>query len=331
MPVPRVDPCAGPRLNVSYVDGALDAILGDPTVLAVLGFGDAGVTGHPDPRYFNVGLASLRAPTPFEVWRTAGAVASGRDGSIAWARTPALSFGALALAEHHQGGLAECTETAYRSVRAHLEAGPHPALLRVWHVLDAITSGDGDDERYRQFCVGRARGMAGWLDGYPAATAVGSRDGRRILRMYWISASEPGRAVENPRQLAAWRYPRQYGPQPPRFSRATLPADAALPLLLSGTASVVGHASAHADDLAAQIDETSRNLECLVDSARNLDGRLSAGLGSRSVLRAYLRDAQDHAQAAARLTARFPRTPCLFLSADVCRAELLIEIDGFHA
>jgi len=34
-----------------------------------------------------------------------------------------------------------------------------PQLLRIWNYLDAITLGDGDAERYRQFCIGRARGL----------------------------------------------------------------------------------------------------------------------------------------------------------------------------
>ena len=62
--------------------------------------------------------------------------------------------------------------------------------------------------------------------------------------------------LENPRQLAAWRYPRQYGPRPPTFARAMLAPDAVrLPLMLSGTGAVVGHASLQDDDLQAQLGE----------------------------------------------------------------------------
>ena len=44
----------------------------------------------------------------------------------------------------------------------------------MWNYLDAINEGDGDAERYRQFCVGRARGL-GRPNGkrLPAATAIG--------------------------------------------------------------------------------------------------------------------------------------------------------------
>jgi chorismate lyase/3-hydroxybenzoate synthase len=29
----------------------------------------------------------------------------------------------------------------------------------MWNYLDAINENDGDEERYRQFCLGRARGL----------------------------------------------------------------------------------------------------------------------------------------------------------------------------
>ena len=65
-------------------------------------------------------------------------------------------------------------------------------------------------------------------------------------------------------KVSAYRYPRQYGPQPPSFARAMLPPTATQhPLLLSGTAAVVGHASQHADALLAQIDETFLNLSLI--------------------------------------------------------------------
>ena len=49
-----------------------------------------------------------------------------------------------------------------------------------------------------------------------------------------------GTPVENPRQVSAYRYPREYGPQSPTFARALLPPSPRVPLLLSGTASIDG-------------------------------------------------------------------------------------------
>src|SRR3546814_8116900 len=54
----------------------------------------------------------------------------------------------------------------------------------------------------------------------------------------------------------------------PSFSRATLIGDGAnARLLVSGTASVVGHESLHAGDLTAQLDETMANLDAQIGRA----------------------------------------------------------------
>src|SRR3546814_18388385 len=85
-----------------------------------------------------------------------------------------------------------------------------PHLLRVWHYLDAITFGDGDAERYREFCVGRARGLGDFAPhALPAATAIGGCDAARVLQVYRLPARTPRLPVENPRQgthgRASWR------------------------------------------------------------------------------------------------------------------------------
>jgi chorismate lyase/3-hydroxybenzoate synthase len=98
-------------------------------------------------------------------------------------------------------------------------------------------------------------------------------------------------------------------------------------LLISGTAAVVGHASRHDDDLAAQIDETLENLRSLLGEAGDRNG-----LGARSLLKAYLRHPADAAAFAAALHARVPALGgLLLLAGDICRSELLMEIDGVHA
>ncbi|MCK7592359.1 pteridine-dependent deoxygenase [Pseudomarimonas salicorniae] len=320
-----------PQLEVAYREASLSSLLDDPRTLAVIGFGRRAPARDDDPRYFNVGLEPLGAAVPFEVWRVDADALCGRDGNIAWARAGDLSFGSLCVDEARHGGITPAAEAAYRQLLDHLASGPHPALLRSWNYIDAITEGEGDAERYRQFCIGRALGIGQRLSAYPAATAIGLRDGARVLRLYWLAGPQPGTPIENPRQVAAWRYPRQYGPQPPSFSRATLPGAPSLPLLLSGTASVVGHASLHRDSLADQVDETFRNFASLLQAARGLRPSLAPAFGAGSLLKAYVRDADSAAAVAAELDRHLPAaTQRLLLAADVCRAELRIEIDGFH-
>lgn len=324
----------GPRLTVELVaPTALAAELARPDTLAVFGFGPDAPTRDAvaDPRYLRVPLAPLGAPK-MEVWRAAGAVAAGDEAGIAHAEDGELQFGAMEIAED-ETGIAAASERAYAQAAAFWRRSGYPHLLRIWNYFDAIVEGEGDDERYRQFCVGRARGLVE-IDTatLPAATAIGGNDGRRVLQVYWLAARHPGTPLENPRQTSAWRYPREYGPQSPSFARALLPpASARLPLFVSGTASIVGHASRHVESLSSQLDETLANLASLLAAARERQATLPERFDASSRLKVYVRDPAQAATVEALLRERLGATvPWLLLRGDVCRRELQVEIEGMH-
>ena len=322
---------APPRLAVDYVTAASPQALLDDDTLAVFGFGDA-APHCDDPRYLRVPLQPHANVAPFEVWRSGRRVQCGRDGEIRWASDGALSFGVIEVDESALG-IVDAAAHAYQRLTEFVRGSDTPHLLRIWNYLDAITHGDGDGERYRQFCIGRAQGL-GTFDPMqlPAATAIGRCDDARVLQIYWLAAAAPGTPVENPRQLSAYRYPRDYGPQPPSFARAMLPPTASrMPLLLSGTASVVGHASQHEGALLAQLDETFANFDALLAAARQRQPALPPAFGSGTRLKVYVRDHADLATVAHALDARFgTRVPRILLHAAICRRELCVEIDGVH-
>lgn len=316
-------------LRVAYERAPLADLLAQPDMLAVIGFGAAAPASHGDPRYLRVDLEPLDGDAPFETWRGAGDVAAGRTGAFAHAEDGRLQFAAVEVEEG--GDVAAATEAAYAALVDFLAVSGYPHVLRIWNYFDAITEGEDDGERYRRFCVGRARGMGEGFASFPAATAIGRRDGRRVLQIYLLAAREPGTPLENPRQVAAWRYPRQYGPQSPSFARATLAGTPGLPLMISGTASVVGHETLHAERIEAQLAETFANLDALVAHAREVSPRLPSALGADSLLKVYLRHRAHLPQVRAALAARLPAgAPSLVLHAEVCRRDLLVEIDGFH-
>ncbi|MFC7302184.1 pteridine-dependent deoxygenase [Cognatiluteimonas weifangensis] len=305
----------------------------------MFGFGRTAPASAQDPRYLHVPLQPAGDSAPYEVWRGARPVTGGRDGDIAWASDGALAFGAIRVDERaHAGpgdptGIAGAAAYAYARLTAFVRASGTPHLLRIWNYLDAITQGEGDAERYRQFCLGRARGLGRFDPAQlPAATAIGYCATTHALQVYWLAAAAPGTPVENPRQLNAWRYPRAYGPQSPSFARAMLPPTAAaLPLLLSGTASVVGHATRHPDAPLAQLAETFANFDALLGAARQRQPALPPRFGAGSRLKVYVRDRDAVAPVAAALQARFGgRVPYLLLHAAICRRDLCVEIDGVH-
>ena len=326
-PTPANAAATLPPLEKSYESGTLDALFSDPHVLAVFGFGADAPTSN-DPRYLRIALEPVEKPAPFEVWRSAGNVAFGIDRGLRWTTDGNYTVGILEIDETALGGIAAAAEAAYRRLFESLAASRTPHLLRCWNYLDAINRGDDDDERYRQFCKGRAVGMGAVLEKYPAATAIGVRDGRRVVQLYWLSARSSGEAFENPRQMSAWRYPRQYGPKAPSFARAMRSPTSKPQVFISGTAAIVGHASHHDDDFAAQLDETLTNLHSVLDA---VGVSKPDHFGAESLLKVYVRrtDDADHAQRL--LQTRLPAgTPLLLLQGDICRRELLVEIDGIQ-
>jgi chorismate lyase / 3-hydroxybenzoate synthase len=99
-------------------------------------------------------------------------------------------------------------------------------------------------------------------------------------------------------------------------------------LLISGTGSILGHASHHAHDLPAQLDEILRNLASL-RQAGGATGQLQSGRGT--LLKIYLRNASAAGLVSAYLRAQLPsQVQFLVLSADICRRELVVEIDAAY-
>jgi chorismate lyase/3-hydroxybenzoate synthase len=234
-------------------------------------------------------------------------------------------FAAIDIDEREQGGICAAAEVAYAEMQRFQQQSAFPQLLRMWNYMDAINEGTGDLERYRQFCVGRTRGLGDMrIEHYPAATAIGFQRSTHHLLVYWLASRTPGKNIENPRQVSAYRYPRAHGPTSPTFARATLSIDGTL--LVSGTASIVGHVSQHDGNPLAQLEETLRNLSILDVGARDESGA-AIPTQANALLKVYVREAAHMEAIALRLRDLFPRSNVVFLAADICRSELLLEIE----
>ncbi|HUD41846.1 MAG TPA: pteridine-dependent deoxygenase [Dokdonella sp.] len=307
------------RIAFEPADPAAVAVQAD--VLAVIGFGAAALPD--DPRCLRVGLEPVGAAL-LEVWRSRGPVRTGRDGEIRWSSDGDYTFFSIEVPEDAVDAIGAAAEHLYRRLGEWL--GQRPLhVLRLWNYFDAINEGDGDAERYRRFCTGRVAGMQGLFGGdYPAATVIGRKDGVRSLQVYGLAARRAGRPVENPRQLSAWRYPRDYGPTAPRFARAMRAPSGQI--LISGTAAIVGHASRHRDDVAAQLGETLANLDSVCAAAG-----AATPLGEGSVLKVYVRREADAEQVTRGVRDHLAGGgEAMLLIGEVCRRELLVEIDGSH-
>ncbi|MEO8380166.1 MAG: Rid family hydrolase [Acidobacteriota bacterium] len=238
----------------------------------------------------------------------------GPDVQVELLASDELLFGAVTADETKP--LEQISRETYAHLIEHLRTSGYPYFVRVWNFIGGINEVE-ERERYQLFCAGRhdafiAAGYHHNVD-LPSASAVGMK-GRGLIT-YFLAAREPGMQVENPRQVAAYQYPPQYGPKSPSFSRATVWRDT---VFVSGTSSVVGHETRHAGDLHAQLDETLRNIEAVL-------GRTGRSLKDVTAAKTYIRHATDHPAIAARLADIFPVN--LYLEADICRKELLVEIE----
>jgi chorismate lyase/3-hydroxybenzoate synthase len=227
----------------------------------------------------------------------------------------------------------QATAKAYKSLLEQVRPSRHPYLLRIWNYFSAINQGQGDKERYRGFCVGRSQSVDGQFNTPPpAATAIGT-DGSSAashLQLIALCSSQVARTLENPRQTPAWRYPREYGPVPPGFSRGIiLDEDTDTPrLLASGTASIVGHVSQHIGEVAGQLSESLANLQALLAEGSKQSGREFL-IENCEALRVYLRKPEDLAVAESMITAAgIERDRVLYLRGDICRRELDVELEG---
>lgn len=286
-------------------------------VLGVVRFGASAARAELTNDY-----VSLALPLPnlgddiAEVWRCDGDVHTKQDGELALSMSDRYLFGAIVANEDDP---AAAGSRVYDAIVTAARREGFPNLLRVWNHVRGINAIDGDLERYRSFCRGRHDAFAshgyGLRADLPAASAVGMTSGS--LATYFVASRETAEQVENPRQVSAYDYPREYGPRSPSFSRATVSGSL---VFISGTASIVGHESKHHGDIDAQLDETIEN----IDKVATVSG---ASLEQIIELKVYVRDRNDSERIAARLAKRIA-APAIFLEADICREELLLEIEA---
>jgi len=276
-------------------------------------------------------------PAIGEFWTSAGACRSGMADGIRFRVNDNVLFGVVEAddadypAQAGASPVQSAAEDAFRRIFALLDKEGYAHLWRTWNYLPEINAVRDGLERYRQFNIGRhdafvASGRLARAE-VPAACVLGTRTGP--LTIAFIAGRQAPIPIENPRQVSAYRYPREYGPRSPTFARAVLARPPGQELLfVSGTASIVGHRTVHVDDIVGQTGETIANISAVLAEANRQ--ALSAPFTLADLhYRAYLRRAEDFAEVAAVLAASLgPDARIITVQADICRADLLVEIEA---
>ena len=298
-------------------------------ILGVLRYANRPSLGAPGPwPTCDVPLSPLRRDSACVVLLGRAPTEAVRIGDLACRNDGETLFGVLAAHTATAPQIGAATYQAYQTLlRAAAELG-FPHLSRVWHYLPDINAEPNGLEVYQAFSIGRREALDEWGQipdaALPAACAIGTR--HPGLRVAFLASRTAGTAVSNVRQDEAYRYPPEYGPKSPAFSRAMMmPGPAGRCLHVSGTASIRGHRSLHAGQLEQQVVETLHNLDALLQPL----GLRLEDVGSDALLTIYLRHDADLPAAESLVNgALSPDVERLFLQGEICRRSLLVEIEG---
>lgn len=278
-----------------------------------------------------------------EIERRSEDVVITRHSGVSWIHC------AQVVPEMKGGGVYDRSVNAFVAMRRRLDSAgvPFDNVIRTWLYLGDIVGPEGETQRYKElnrartdyyddipFCQGK---LPGCIKGsvFPASTGIGTNNGDVVMSCIAISTDRKDLKLiplENPFQTSACDYAAEYSPKSPKFARAmALSCGECATIFVSGTASITDSESRHLDDAAAQTHQTLDNIEALI-SARNFEGHGTPGLGATlddlALVRVYIKRQEDYAQTRAACEARFGEVPTIYAIADVCRPELLVEIEA---
>jgi len=215
-------------------------------------------------------------------------------------------------------------------------------IVRQWNYVPNILSIEQTQgktcQHYQVFNDVRKHwyGNAQFTEGYPAATGIGVKTGPFSIDFVAITSSPSVRkmGLHNPKQENAYRYTQQHLigdalhgklKNPPLFERAKLLtiSDKAL-VIVSGTAAILGQETVGLGDVAKQTEVSINNMLELLSPAvtqQNTTFRFN-------YIRVYIKEAAHRDTVKAICDTYFPDVPGSYVLADVCRDNLLMEIEG---
>jgi enamine deaminase RidA (YjgF/YER057c/UK114 family) len=245
----------------------------------------------------------------------------------------------------------DCTlqELATRLEKA---GGTFKDIPRIWLYQGGINAnernGSGEPvERYRelnrartdffdsQHAIGRMMQSDDGKVVYAASTGIGMSGGGLVVGCLALQTDrEDVRLVplENPQQTSSFEYAPRFSTKSPKFSRAmAVTLGDYVTTWISGTASILDSESVHLGDIEKQTEQTIDNIEQLI-SHENFARHGLAGAGAKltdlAKVRVYVKRQEDYEKCREVCQRRFGDVPTIYAQADVCRGELLVEIEG---
>lgn len=218
-------------------------------------------------------------------------------------------------------------------------------LIRQWNYIGNILDVKDGYQNYQIFNEVRNDYYSRFrkVKGYPAATGVGMKHGGVILDFCAVDLNDSLKikAVENPNQVNAYNYGQQVlmglkdkdkaTKHAPQFERALLVANNHNAYLhISGTASIIGQETIGKDDIGKQTVVTLENIKKLTETER-IRSLISSPVISQekySLFRIYIKNQNDFNIVRQICNEQFPLIPAIYIEADICRDDLLMEIEA---
>ncbi len=221
-------------------------------------------------------------------------------------------------------------------------------VFRTWLYQGSIVLPEGDSQRYKELNAARSDFFYGtrFLERflpkdvqfgavYPGSTGIGADDVDVAMSCMAIKTQRQDvivAPIENPLQTSAFDYSEYYSPLSPKFSRAVaLAFNDRARVFVSGTASIVDQKTVHVDDPEGQTNQTLDNIEALIAAdnlARHGVNGFDAQLADLATARVYVKKPEHFESIRAICEKRLKGVPIVYTYADVCRDDLLVEVEG---
>lgn len=216
---------------------------------------------------------------------------------------------------------------------------PIKSIVRQWNYIENISMFNGEHQNYQDFNDSRSRfySKTSWPSGYPAATGIGTLYGGVMIELVAMQGKGlTNLALDNPLQVAAHKYSQDVllGTTDPDFKIRTTPKFERARIVgisdrqtiyISGTAAIRGEISLPVNDITEQTRTTMQNIDYLI-SGENYP--LETISRTYKMLRIYVKNPCQMEQARLYMKANYPDIIKIYVCADICREELLLEIEG---
>lgn len=216
-------------------------------------------------------------------------------------------------------------------------------IVRQWNYVGNITGYRDGKQNYQEFNDARTAYYSNskWENGYPAATGIGASFDGVIVGCIAVKYKKQNHKgvypIDNPLQIAAHEYSknvlidnsRDAVKSTPKFERAKLvEIDNGACCFVSGTAAIRGEESMDESSARLQTIQTIENINYLISKENLIRFGCKAYDLKLCNLRVYVKNEKDYDEIKSVVDDAYPNVPVVYTVADVCRGELLVEIEG---